>query len=235
VTEAEWLACTRPEPMLRFLWGKASDRKLRLFAAARCRLFGPDWNGWWPIREAVDAAEQLSDGLSPAGQLTRFHRPWEEFRRELSSNTIDPHGGSTVLLPDSLGLVLVQIVSSPEAGSAARNVLYDDLESYFIGTWKDGPRERRAECQLLREVFGNPFRPATISPAWRTPSVVSLAQATYDNRTLPTGTLEPSRRAVLADALEDAGCDNTDILKHLRGPGPHVRGCWPLDLVLGKE
>ena len=235
MTEQEWLAGTDPKAMLGFLHSKTSDRKLRLFAAARCRLFGPDWNDWWPIREAVDAAEQFSDGLSPAGQLTRFHRPWEEFRRELSSNTIDPHGGSTVLLPDRLGLVLVQVVSSPEAGPAARGVLYDDLESYFIGTWKDGPQERRAECHLLREVFGNPFRPATISPAWRTPSVVSLAQATYDNRTLPTGTLEPSRRAVLADALEDAGCDQAGILNHLRGPGPHARGCWPVDLLLGKE
>ena len=234
MTEAEWLACTDPTPMLEFLRRKASDRKLRLFAAARCRLFGPDWNGWWPIREAVDAAEQLSDGLSPAGQLTRFHRPWEEFRRELSSNTIDPHGGSTVLLPDSLGLVLVQIVSSPEAGSAARGVLYDDLQSYFIGTWKDGRQEPRAECQLLQEVFGNPFRPVTASPSWRSPQVVALAQAAYDNRSLPAGTLDPARLAVLADALEDAGCTDADLLGHLRGPGPHVRGCWAVDLVLGK-
>jgi hypothetical protein len=65
--------------------------------------------------------------------------------------------------------------------------------------------------------------------------VVALAQAAYDNRTLPAGTLDPVRFAVLADALEDAGCDNADILNHLRGPGPHVRGCWVLDLPLGKS
>src|SRR6516165_247226 len=137
MTEQEWLACTDPREMLEALRasGKASDRKLRLFAAARCRLFWPDWNDWWPIREAVNAAEQFSDGLSPAGQLTRFHRPWEDFSWDLRLNTIDPHGGSTVLLPDRLGLVLVQTVSSPEAGPAARGVLYDDLQSYFIGTW----------------------------------------------------------------------------------------------------
>ena len=234
MTEAEWLACTNPQPMLESLRGKASDRKLRLFAAARCRLFGPDWNGWWPIREAVNAAEQFSDGLSPAGQLTRFHQTWEDFSWDLRLNTIDPHGGSTVLLPDRLGLVLVQVVSSPEAGPAARGTLYDDLQSYFIGTWKDGPRERLAECQLLQEVFGNPFRPVTASPSWRSPQVVALAQAAYDNRSLPAGTLDPARLAVLADALEDAGCTDADLLAHLRGPGPHVRGCWAVDLVLGK-
>jgi hypothetical protein len=238
MTEAEWLACTDPTPMLEYLQGKAGERKLRLFAAARCRLFRPDWNDWWPIREAVDAAEQFSDGLSPAGQLTQFHRTWEDFNGEVSLNTIDPHGGSTVLLPDRLGLLLVQIVSSPEAGSAARGVLYDDLQSYFIGTWKDGPREQRAECHLLREVFGNPFRPFTLSPAirtWNDATVSRLAQAAYDERHLPAGTLDTNRLAVLADALEEAGCTSEEVLGHLRGPGPHVRGCWVVDPLLGKE
>jgi hypothetical protein len=226
--------------MLGFLRGKVSNRKLRLFAAARCRLFGPDWNDWWPIREAVEAAEQFSDGLCPAGQLTRFHQTWEDFSWDLRLNTIDPHGGSTVLLPDRLGLVLVQAVSSPEAGPAARGALYDDLESYFVGPWKDGRQERRAECQLLREVFGNPFRPVTASPAWRSPQVVGLAQAAYDQRDAFTGrgwtsTLNPARLAVLADALEEAGCTDADLLGHLRGPGPHVRGCWAVDLLLGKS
>ena len=235
MTEQEWLAGTDPKAMLGFLHSKTSDRKLRLFAAARCRLFRQDWDDWWPIREAVEAAEQVSDGLCPAGQLTRFHRPWEDFSWDLRLNTIDPHGGSTVLLPDCLGLVLVQAVSSPEAGPAARGVLYDDLQSYLIGTWKDGPRERLAECQLLQEVFGNPFRPVTASPSWLTPQVVALAQAAYDERELPAGTLDPTRLAVLADALEEAGCTDQAILDHLRGPGPHVRGCWVVDLLLGKS
>jgi hypothetical protein len=65
--------------------------------------------------------------------------------------------------------------------------------------------------------------------------LLSLAQAAYDERTVPAGTLDPARLAVLADALEDAGCDNADILSHLRGTGPHVRGCWAVDLVLGRE
>jgi hypothetical protein len=94
--------------------------------------------------------------------------------------------------------------------------------------------ERLDQLDLLRDIIGNPFHPVSINLAWQTPTVLSLAQAAYDNRILPAGTLEPARLAVLADALEEAGCDNADILNHLRQPGEHVRGCWVVDLVLGK-
>jgi hypothetical protein len=94
-------------------------------------------------------------------------------------------------------------------------------------------REIQSDC--VRDIFGNPFRPVALDPAWRTPTVAGLATAAYEERTLPAGTLDPDRLAVLADALEETGCDNTDILSHLRGPGPHVRGCWVVDLLLGKE
>jgi len=96
--------------------------------------------------------------------------------------------------------------------------------------------EARSQCDLLRDTLGPfPFRPFLLSYAWRTPQVLALAQAAYDNRTLPAGTLEPARLAVLADALEEAGCNNPDLLGHLRGGGVHVRGCWVLDLLLGRE
>jgi hypothetical protein len=91
---------------------------------------------------------------------------------------------------------------------------------------------------LLREVFGNPFRPMAVDPnwlAWRGGTVPRLAQAAYDERELPSGHLDPARLAVLADALDDAGCTDLDLLGHLRGPGPHVRGCRILDLLLGKS
>jgi hypothetical protein len=91
------------------------------------------------------------------------------------------------------------------------------------------------QCGLLRDIIGNPFRPVGLDPAWQTSSVLALANAAYDDRTLPAGTLEPARLAVLADALEEAGCQDADILNHLRQPGEHVRGCWVVDLLLGKE
>ena len=91
-----------------------------------------------------------------------------------------------------------------------------------------GVSEATAQITIFRDVFGNPFRPVTFSPAWRTDTAVALARTMYDNHDF-------SAMPILADALQDAGCDNADILDHCRGPGPHVRGCWVVDLVLGKE
>jgi hypothetical protein len=95
--------------------------------------------------------------------------------------------------------------------------------------------EHADQAALLREICDNPFRPVAFNPAWRTPAVLALAQAAYDNRILPAGHLESDRLAILADALEDAGCDQGELLGHLRGPGPHVRGCHVVDCLLGKE
>jgi predicted metal-dependent HD superfamily phosphohydrolase len=80
----------------------------------------------------------------------------------------------------------------------------------------------------IREVIGNPFRPVTVDSTWRTCTVLSVAQSIYDERAF-------ERMPILADALEDAGCDNADILEHCRQPGEHVRGCWVVDLILGKS
>ncbi|MBA4064380.1 MAG: hypothetical protein C0501_11835 [Isosphaera sp.] len=81
----------------------------------------------------------------------------------------------------------------------------------------------------MREIFGNPFRHVVVDPAWRTSTVVALAAGVYDERAF-------DRLPILADALQDAGCDSDDLLTHLRDPNAtHVRGCWALDLVLGKE
>jgi hypothetical protein len=82
--------------------------------------------------------------------------------------------------------------------------------------------------RLLRDIFGNPFRPVSFSPAWRTDTAVALARQMYESRDF-------GAMPILADALQDAGCDDADILEHCRGPGPHVRGCWVVDLVLDKE
>lgn len=88
--------------------------------------------------------------------------------------------------------------------------------------------ERRVQAQLIRDIFGNPFRPVALTPAWVNPPAKQLTHTIYDDRAF-------DRLPILADALEEAGCDNADILSHCRGPGPHVRGCWVVDLILGKS
>ena len=90
------------------------------------------------------------------------------------------------------------------------------------------PRFLPTVALLVRDIFGNPFRPVTFDPAWRTSDVMLLANGIYDERAF-------DRMPILADALQDAGCDKPDILDHCRGDGPHVRGCWVVDLVLGKQ
>ncbi|MBP3956655.1 hypothetical protein J8F10_15380 [Gemmata sp. G18] len=84
-------------------------------------------------------------------------------------------------------------------------------------------------CALLRDIFGNPFRPVKVNKRWHTGTAVSLARGMYESRDF-------SAMPILADALQDAGCDNDDILTHCRDPKQvHVRGCWAVDLVLDKK
>ncbi|WP_439625131.1 hypothetical protein [Gemmata sp.] len=84
------------------------------------------------------------------------------------------------------------------------------------------------QAAIIRDVVGNPFRSVAFSPELRTSTVVAIAQQMYESRDF-------GAMPILADALQDAGCDSDDILTHCRGPVPHVRGCWVVDLVLGKS
>jgi hypothetical protein len=261
VTEQDWLACTDPERMLNHLRGRASDRKLRLLACACVRRL-------WPLvydergRQAVAAVERLSDGDTTAEGLSLARQA-----------------------------ALKALVDSPDLWPAARP-LADAVLALTDADVMNAARAGVALLQLthrhlLHEVFGNPFRPVAVSPAWHTSQVLALAQAAYDERELPAGTLDAARLAVLADALEEAGCTEEVLVRHLRGeevcPGcagkgvidrysappthrtptraknkavvtsklqlcarcgggkwvrsdaPHVRGCWAVDLLLGKS
>jgi hypothetical protein len=94
---------------------------------------------------------------------------------------------------------------------------------------KDWVTERTQQTPLLRDIVGNPFRTAAFSPEWRTATAVAIARGMYESRDF-------NPMPILADALQDAGCDNDDVLNHCRDPnGVHVRGCWVVDLVLGKS
>ncbi len=103
----------------------------------------------------------------------------------------------------------------------------------FAEMWIDRAPEqeesiRAKHCDLVRDIFGNPFRPVTLDPRWLTSTVLDLARIIYDERTF-------ERMPILADALMDAGCDSEEILSHCRNGGPHVRGCWVIDLLLANE
>jgi hypothetical protein len=96
---------------------------------------------------------------------------------------------------------------------------------------QDFAKERAVQCAFLRDIFGNPFRPPHIDPAWLTYNddiIVKLAHSIYDERAF-------DRMPILGDALEDAGCQDAEILDHCRGPGPHARGCWLIDLLTGRS
>jgi hypothetical protein len=115
--------------------------------------------------------------------------------------------------------------------------LHENAFAVAVGSVKScrRPNERnkvvspREQARLLRDIFGNPFRPIALDPAWLTSDVLALARGIYDERAF-------DRMPILADALQDAGCDSEDVLNHCRDANQvHVRGCWVVDLVLGKE
>src|SRR5262249_9691246 len=107
------------------------------------------------------------------------------------------------------------------AFAAGVHVSLDDWEAERAG-------QRKQNAALLREVVGNPFRPVTLDPAWLSPTALALARTIYRQRTF-------AGLPVRADALLDAGCASTDLVAHCRSDGPHVRGCFAVDLILGKE
>jgi hypothetical protein len=205
MTEAEWLNCTDPQKMLELLHGRASERKLRLLAVAVYRNLSGN-------ARVANTAERLADGTASARQLR------EEVDEELwHASTWYRHMGAEEV--ETVRALLRGIVA-PRAAEAA--------ELMVEAAGVDGAG---ASCGLLRDVFGNPFRPATVDPswlAWNDGTVIKMAQAIYDDRAF-------DRLPILADALEDAGCTNEDILTHCRQPGEHVRGCWVVDLLLGKS
>jgi hypothetical protein len=203
--------------MLESLGGKASKRKLRLLAAGCCR-------GSWRLlvregsRKAVEAAERAADGQAARGEMKRAEaRAWADashVARSVPSRSYNRACAAT----DAAWCAAADI------RAASRHIFGLDT----VGPCAPG------SARLLRDVFGNPFRPVALDPAWGTPTVLALAEAAYAERLLPSGELDPARLAVLADALEEASCSNPDILGHLRSPGPHVRGCWGVDAVLGR-
>jgi hypothetical protein len=113
-------------------------------------------------------------------------------------------------------------------GRGGSSDLYNASRSAIEAT-NFSPEERLRQVKITRDIVGNPFRPVTFKPEWRTSTAVAIARGMYESRDF-------SAMPILADALQDAGCENEDVLNHCRDEAQvHVRGCWVVDLVLGKE
>jgi hypothetical protein len=219
MTQEQWLSCREPVPLLRFLLGagRASERKLRLFACACCRRIWdllPDPRN----RDLVAAVEDHPDGTFDDPDLdaaitASSARGWEFGDRP------------AYWAAKYLGRGFYKMTAGPSAVAVALHA------ASAIPEGPDRQAEIAAQADLLREIFGPlPFRPVTIDAsvlAWNDRTVVRLAQGIDDERAF-------HRMGVLADALLDAGCDNEDVLSHCRQQGGHVRGCFVLDLLLNK-
>jgi hypothetical protein len=218
MTEADWLACGDPMTMLDALRGRASERKLRLFAVACCR-------GIWHLladersRAAIAVIEQYADGLVGRERLVAARDGAREAKRRFPVP-------AQVRAWRAAGAV--QDATRDMARSAALNSAAESGRAMDAGDTNHWDAEAmRSRAALLRCIVGNPFRPETEDPAWMTPSVVALAKAIYDERAF-------DRLDELADTLQGAGCNNAAFLAHCRDPGEHARGCWVVDSILGK-
>jgi hypothetical protein len=237
MTEAEWLACRRVDEMLWFLKrGKAvtrsprGRRKLRLFACACCRQV-------WELieddaaRRLVEYAEARADGNLDAPDWAAVEVAAAAAKVKADRDCAGL--GSMALRRRVAAAITAATHTAEEESYEAARVGSASARSAVGGHWGPGDvNPAWEECEqkqvgVLRDLFGNPFRAAVFSRAWRTDTSIALAQQMYASRDF-------SAMPILADALEDAGCDNTEILDHCRSPGPHVRGCWCVDMVLGK-
>jgi hypothetical protein len=183
-------------------------------------------------RHAVEVAERFADGQAGDTELSSARsRAWSAYGNGESSR--QEAATATGRRPHDFAL----------AGYAACWVAHPDVNESVTHAFSSvgwvrysasDPDHIWQPCDILRESFVNPVRPPAVKARWRTADVLALAESAYEARRLPSGRLESEGLCVLADALEEAGCDEGRILEHLRSTSPHIRGCWALDLVLGK-
>jgi hypothetical protein len=256
MTEAEWLACEEPEVMLKVVCDRADERKIRLFALAGCRRIEPFLTTHEKnCRAAIAVLERQIEGTASESDL---QTALSAMQIEMNGHVRNPAHAAGYALDTATCVLyfvgkgnwkrLTESVSEVIAYDALARSGSRDLEQIEVlwiqraSDWQreeDAVRclpeylvamkvERSNQADLVRDIFGNPFRPVTFSPEWRTDTAVALARQMYEAR-------EFSAMPILADALQDAGCDNEDVLTHCRDVKQgHVRGCWVVDLVLGK-
>ncbi len=240
MTEAEWLVCGAPNTMLLHVGGEKIDRKRRLLGCG----FG---RHLWPAltdvrsRDAIEVAERFADDAADIDELAAAEvgarAAMDAVRRyERAKNRYDCRGTAAsvwVTGHDVRDWCVAGSVpdpaTTPAHSTTSRDTdLWEDAVEAMHRTGGNWHAELRWLCGSIRCVFGNPFRPVAFPVRWRRSAVVKLAEAIYVGRTF-------DRMPELADALQNAGCEDADVLAHCRGDGPHVRGCWVVDGVLGKN
>jgi hypothetical protein len=246
MTEAEWLASKDPEKMLLAIRDSVSERKMRLFALACCRRI------WDRITDPrCRAAVEFAERFVEVGVTRRKGRPAVVKAARQACREADDAGYHSQNRPDhparmidvnAFHAALATVEGSAwfaahlACGFSANTVGWEWIRDNQTEPFDWNPAAKEAEFRrqipLLRDIFGDPFHPprpvSSMTLAWDNGTVLKLAQSIYDERAF-------DRMPILADALEDAGCGDADILRHCREPGEHVRGCWVIDLLLGKE
>jgi hypothetical protein len=212
MTEEEWLSNAQLYKMFQLLGRAVTRRKMRLLACACCRRFEARLTD--TDLAALSLVERYVDGNAWKGEL--------------------PTGLSRFHQTGSLAQA-VHLTSHKHASNASLRTAINRASLFVARTSRaeyDGEAvdvEQTAQRDLLRDIFGNPFRTVACDPAWLTSDVVALARGIYDDRAF-------DRMPILADALQDAGCANDEVLNHCRDANQiHVRGCWVVDLLLGKS
>jgi hypothetical protein len=246
MTESDWLTSTDPQAMLAFLRdsGKASDRKLQLFVVACCRrilhLLADERS-----RRAVEVAELLADGLVD-NETRSVTRRTARYAMSLARRALQRGRKSGDRSPNKFTRFAAALVAVHVLDVRLLESRIAFWVRRVVGTAADGIRttsdpgeaeraERAAQAHLLRDIFGPlPFRPVTLPPSartWNSACVVKMAAAMYEERDF-----SQERMGVLADALEEAGVTDEEMLGHCRDlAAVHVRGCWLVDLLTGRE
>jgi hypothetical protein len=222
MTEAEWLACSELEPILAFLKDKASQRKVRLYFSAGCRAI-------WPLivlrvsQAAVEVGERFADCLATPRELfVASHDAEVDCLWPWYDELADSFKWDAAYLAWYTARIRL-LITKPEYEREPFG--FDRMTTHTLSLTRNVSWPGR---WLIHDIFGNPFRPVTLDPSWLTSTVLTLANGIYSEKAF-------DRMPILADALQDAGCDNEDMLNHCRQPGKHVRGCWCVDLLLYEQ
>jgi hypothetical protein len=226
MTEVDWLAATDPFELLDSVEEETTQRKIRLFADACCRRISR-FLAAERSRNVIDVSDLYADDLASEEQLTTTLSEADAAGQDVGILHAIGRVGQTAARA-VIFLTPQLFVNDVIIGVIQTKVLTADATPASEAMREADRAELEAHASLLRDIFGNPFRPVTLNPDWLTSTAVALAKQMYESRDF-------SAMPILADALQDTGCDNDDILNHCRERGQHVRGCWVVDLVLGKE